>query len=179
MYTAEGRKPKDGWLEVASSGVLHKEDVIRFDHDHKTYAIYRTADNTLFATDGVCTHGNAHLADGMVKGTLIECPKHNGRFDVRDGSPQRLPVCVALTTFDVREMDGAIELDLNSAGGLGRERTRTHLHFSRRQQRQRRHLHQRDGAGAGPGLAASGVSPGDTCSRYPRLRQAHAGAGDV
>jgi Na(+)-translocating NADH:ubiquinone oxidoreductase F subunit len=55
----------------------------------------------------------------MVKGTLIECPKHNGRFDVRDGSPQRLPVCVALTTFDVREVDGKIELDLNSAGGLG------------------------------------------------------------
>ena len=65
--------------------------MIRFDHENKTYAIYRTAEGTLYATDGICTHGNTHLADGFVKGKLIECPKHNGRFDITDGSPQRLP----------------------------------------------------------------------------------------
>ena len=64
-------------------------------------------------------HGNAHLADGFVKGKLIECAKHNGRFDVTDGSPQRLPVCVALKTYKVREHDGKIFLDLASAGGCG------------------------------------------------------------
>jgi Na(+)-translocating NADH:ubiquinone oxidoreductase F subunit len=55
----------------------------------------------------------------MVKGTLIECPKHNGRFDIRDGSPQRAPVCVAIKTYAVREREGKIQLDLKSAGGLG------------------------------------------------------------
>ncbi|MEX0669900.1 MAG: hypothetical protein WD060_05540 [Pirellulales bacterium] len=37
-----------------------------------------------------------------MKGCLVECPKHNGRFDVRDGSPQRPPVCVPLVTYPVR-----------------------------------------------------------------------------
>src|SRR4051812_20979086 len=55
----------------------------------------------------------------MVKGTLIECPKHNGRFDIRDGSAQRAPACVALKTYKVEERQGKLFFDLTSAGGLG------------------------------------------------------------
>ena len=117
--TAEGKPVINGWIEVCDSNLLLKEDVLRFDHDHHTYAIYRTADGHCYATDGTCTHGNAHLAEGMVKGTLIECAKHNGRFDIRDGSPQRLPVCVGLKTYTVRESNGKILFDLTSAGGYG------------------------------------------------------------
>jgi MocE subfamily Rieske [2Fe-2S] domain protein len=117
--TAEGRPVVDGWIEVCHSNVLQKEDVVRFDHDGKTYAIYRTADDKYYATDGICTHGNAHLADGFVKGTIIECAKHNGRYDIRDGSPQRAPVCVAIKTYDVRERGGKLFFDLTSASGLG------------------------------------------------------------
>ena len=104
-------------MVVGASSLLKPEDVLRFDHGGVTYAVYRTADNRVYATDGVCTHGQAQLADGLVMGNLIECPKHNGRFDVRDGSPQRLPVCIALKTYDVRETDGAIWLDVTSAHG--------------------------------------------------------------
>ena len=117
--TAEGKPVIGGWIEVCDSNLLSREDVLRFEHDQKTYAIYCTADGKFYATDGICTHGNAYLADGMVKGTLIECAKHNGRFDIRDGSPQRLPVCVGLKTFTVRESNGKLLFDLTSAGGYG------------------------------------------------------------
>lgn len=128
IFTAKG-KPKNGWIEVCVSTFLKPEDVIRFDHENKTYAIYRTAEGTLHATDGICTHGNTHLADGFVKGRLIECPKHNGRFDITDGSPQRLPVCVALKTYKTREHDGKIFLDLTSAGGCGAKEAPTTYKF--------------------------------------------------
>jgi len=111
IFTAKG-KPVDGWFEVCVGPFLKNEEVIRFDHENKSYAIYRLADASLYATDGFCTHGNAHLADGHVAGRLIECPKHNGRFDVTDGSPQRKPVCVALNTYPAREHDGKIFLKL-------------------------------------------------------------------
>ena len=111
VFTAKGR-PVNGWIEVCASAFLSRRDVIRFDHEEKTYAIYRLADGSLHATDGICTHGNAHLAGGLVKGRLIECPKHNGRFDITDGSPQRKPVCVALKTYRAREHDGKIFLEL-------------------------------------------------------------------
>jgi Na+-transporting NADH:ubiquinone oxidoreductase subunit F len=118
VFTAKGR-PMNGWVEICAGSFLHREDVIRFDHEAKTYAIYRTADGALHATDGLCTHSNAHLVDGFVSGTLIECAKHNGRFDVTDGSPRRLPACVGLKTYRAREHEGKIFLDLNSAGGCG------------------------------------------------------------
>jgi Na+-transporting NADH:ubiquinone oxidoreductase subunit F len=115
IFAAKG-KPVNGWLEVGVSALLKSEEVIRFDHQQHTYAIYRSSDAALFATDGICTHGNTHLADGLVKGRLVECPKHNGRFDIADGSAQRAPACVALKTYKVREHDGKIFIDLQSVG---------------------------------------------------------------
>lgn len=128
VFTAKGR-PVDGWVEICASGFLGPQDVIRFDHEGKTYAVYRTADGKLYATDGICTHSNAHLADGFVSGTLIECAKHNGRFEITDGSPRRPPVCVGLTTYRIREYDGKIFLDLNSAGGCGAAQGATTYRF--------------------------------------------------
>jgi len=119
VLSGAGKPIVKGWIEVGDSALLLNEDVVRFDYDNQTYALYRTAAGKLYATDGLCTHGNAHLVDGMVKGTLIECAKHNCWFDVRDGSPQRLPVCVGLKTYAVRERDGKLLLDLTSAGGYG------------------------------------------------------------
>lgn len=119
VITAVGKPVVDGWIEVCDSYRLPKEDVLRFDQDHRTFAIYRAADGKCYASDGTCTHGNAHLAEGFVKGNLIECAKHNGRFDIRDGSPQRLPVCVGLKTYAVRERDDKLYLDLTSASGYG------------------------------------------------------------
>jgi Na(+)-translocating NADH:ubiquinone oxidoreductase F subunit len=101
-----------GWVGVCDDAALLREDVVRFDHAGRTYAVYRAADGTLYATDGMCTHGNAHLADGMVKGRIVECAKHNGRFDLADGSPQRAPVCVGLATYPVRARDGLVEIDV-------------------------------------------------------------------
>lgn len=117
--TAENRVAVDGWIAVCPTAQLKPSDVLRFDHNNKTYAIYRTAEGAIYASEGICTHGNAHLADGLVLGNQVECPKHNGRFDLRDGAPKRAPVCLALKTYKVREHNGMIELDLNSAGGLG------------------------------------------------------------
>ena len=80
VFTSEGQPVVDGWIEVCDSQVLQPEDVLRFDHDKITYAIYRSEDNKLYATDGICTHGNAHLAEGMVKGNLVECANTQWSF---------------------------------------------------------------------------------------------------
>lgn len=113
-FSAAGKEILEGWIEVCPASALPAESIVRFDQDYATYAIYRTVDGKLYATDGKCTHGNAHLANGMLQGTLIECVKHNGRFDIRDGSPQRLPVCLGVKTYEVQEKEGRIFLRLES-----------------------------------------------------------------
>jgi 3-phenylpropionate/trans-cinnamate dioxygenase ferredoxin component len=45
-------------------------------------------------------------------GHLIECPKHNGRFDIRDGAPKRMPVCVALKVYPAKVEAGCIWVDI-------------------------------------------------------------------
>ena len=113
-------------MEVCAAADLRRADVVRFDHARKTYAVYRDEDGKLFATDGLCTHGNTHLSDGLVKGGIIECPKHNGRFHLIDGSPARAPICRGLATYPVAERDGRIFVDVVHAGGVG---ARAHTTF--------------------------------------------------
>ncbi|TSD84615.1 Rieske 2Fe-2S domain-containing protein [Mycobacterium sp. KBS0706] len=104
----------DGWIAACAADEIDEEDVIRFDHGGRTFAIYRTEDDRYFATDGLCTHEQVHLADGLVMGTIIECPKHNGRFDFTTGAAKGAPVCVALTTYPVKVEGGQVFLRLGS-----------------------------------------------------------------
>ena len=87
---------------MCSTGDIKKEDVIRFDHDGRTFAIYRTADDKYYATAGLCTHANVHLSGGFVMDHIIECPKHNGRFDFTTGQAKGAPACVDLKTWPVK-----------------------------------------------------------------------------
>lgn len=90
------------WIEACATDDIDEEDVMRFDHGGRTFAIYRSADDEYFATDGLCTHEHAHLADGLVMGDIIECPMHNGRFNYKTGEAKRAPVCVNLKTYAVK-----------------------------------------------------------------------------
>lgn len=99
------------WIEAANFDDIDDEDVIRFDHADKTYAIYRFND-VAYASDGLCTHEKVHLADGLVMGNVIECPKHNGRFNISTGKALGAPVCVNLKTYPVKVEGGKVYLDL-------------------------------------------------------------------
>jgi MocE subfamily Rieske [2Fe-2S] domain protein len=105
-----------GWVAVCDLNALLPGDVLRFEHADRSYAIYRTQIGQLFATDGFCTHGRAHLADGFLQGTCIECTKHNGRFEIRDGSVRRPPPRHPLRTYPARERDGKVMVNVAAAG---------------------------------------------------------------
>jgi 3-phenylpropionate/trans-cinnamate dioxygenase ferredoxin subunit len=93
------------WVEACSVGDILREDVIRFDHGDRTFAIYLSPNDEYFATDGLCTHERTHLADGFVMDDVIECPKHNGRFNYKTGEAKGAPVCINLGTYPVK-IDG-------------------------------------------------------------------------
>jgi 3-phenylpropionate/trans-cinnamate dioxygenase ferredoxin subunit len=43
-------------------------------------------------------------------GTIIECPKHNGRFDFTTGAAKGAPACIDLKTFPVKVECGRVHL---------------------------------------------------------------------
>ena len=96
------------WIEACEADAIEVEDVVRFDFEDRTYAIYRTEKGDYYATDGYCTHEKIHLSNGLVMGSVIECPKHNGRFDIPTGKAKRAPVCVDLKTYPVKVEAGKV-----------------------------------------------------------------------
>jgi 3-phenylpropionate/trans-cinnamate dioxygenase ferredoxin subunit len=103
------------WIEACKADAVGVDDVIDvdldIDGDKRVVAIYRTGDGGYFATDGICTHEAAYLAEGFVIDDVIECPMHNGRFNFKTGKALGAPVCVDLRTYAVKVEGGAVFID--------------------------------------------------------------------
>ena len=100
------------WVQVCGRDEIDEEDVIRFDHAGRTFAIYRSPEDTFHATDGLCTHEKIHLSDGLVMDDIIECPKHNGRFNYKTGEAKGAPVCINLKTYPVKVEGGSVFIEV-------------------------------------------------------------------
>ena len=100
------------WIDACAADEIDPEDLIRFDRDGRTFAIYRSPDDEYFCTDGLCTHEKVHLSDGLVMDYEIECPKHNATFDYRTGEALRAPACVDLKTYPVKVEGGRVLIEI-------------------------------------------------------------------
>ena len=49
-------------------------------------AIFRTADDQVFALDDRCPHKGGPLSQGLVYGKRVACPLHNWQIDLASGS---------------------------------------------------------------------------------------------
>ena len=64
------------------------------------------------ATAAICPHHAAWLSQGRLDGTAIDCPRHQGRFDIITGAKLRGPACPDLRVYPAREREGRIEVQL-------------------------------------------------------------------
>jgi naphthalene 1,2-dioxygenase system ferredoxin subunit len=92
------------WVDALSTDELPTDDVIGLELAGRDIAIY-TVGEDIYATDNTCTHGQARLCDGFLDGHEIECPLHQGKFDVRDGRPLCEPASEGLRSYPVK-VDG-------------------------------------------------------------------------
>jgi 3-phenylpropionate/trans-cinnamate dioxygenase ferredoxin component len=103
----------DGWVDVCAVDDIEEEDVIEVQCAGRNFAVYRSPEDTFHATDALCTHERASLADGLVQGDIIECPKHNGRFNYKTGEARRAPARVNLCIYPVRTEAGRVLIQLD------------------------------------------------------------------
>jgi naphthalene 1,2-dioxygenase system ferredoxin subunit len=96
------------WTDLAAFDELPDGDVVGRVVDGREIALYRLGDE-VFATDAICTHGQASLCGGFVEPDgSIECPLHQGRFDIRSGRALCEPLERDLQTFPVRLEGGRV-----------------------------------------------------------------------
>ena len=59
-------------------------------------------DGTLFAVDRICSHEEADLSTGFLVESIVTCPLHLSRFDVRTGEVQNPPATKPLGTYKLK-----------------------------------------------------------------------------
>jgi naphthalene 1,2-dioxygenase system ferredoxin subunit len=99
------------WIDAAAADAVPEEDVMAVTVAGKEVALYGV-DGEVYATDNICTHGHARLCDGFLEGGEIECPLHQGRFDVRSGKAMCAPLTEDLRTYPVKIENGRVFVDL-------------------------------------------------------------------
>lgn len=77
---------------------------------HGCVAVFRTADDRVFALDDRCPHKGGPLSEGIVHGTQVTCPLHNWVFDMATGQAQGADEG-RVVTHSVRVEGGRIWLD--------------------------------------------------------------------
>lgn len=97
------------YVAVATLADFAASDSIAVSAAGRQIALYLVG-GAIFATDNRCTHGDALLCEGFLEGHEIECPHHQGRFDIRTGEATCAPAEVALRTFPARLEGESVEL---------------------------------------------------------------------
>jgi naphthalene 1,2-dioxygenase ferredoxin component len=97
------------WTDAAAVDDVPEDDVIGMIVAGRDMALYN-AGGEIFATDNICTHGHARLCEGFLDGHEIECPLHQGKFDVRTGQPTCAPVTEAIRSYPVKIEGGRVFL---------------------------------------------------------------------
>ncbi len=99
------------WVDALSADDLPCDDVMGLAIAGREIALYSVGD-AVYATDNLCTHGRARLCDGFQEGHEIECPLHQGRFDVRTGLPTGAPATKPLRSYAVKVEGGRVYLQI-------------------------------------------------------------------
>ncbi|MFD1913929.1 nitrite reductase small subunit NirD [Halodurantibacterium flavum] len=73
-------------------------------------AVFRTADDRIFALDDRCPHKGGPLSEGIVHGDRVTCPLHNWVFDLNTGQAQGADEG-AVRTHALRLENGRILMD--------------------------------------------------------------------
>ena len=101
------------WIKAIARADVPDEDVVAVEAGGREIALYGV-DGEVYATANLCTHGNARLCDGFLEGHEIECPLHQGRFDVRSGKAMCAPLTEDLRSYPVKIEDGRVYLAFES-----------------------------------------------------------------
>ena len=100
------------WIDAAAQSDVPQDDVIGVAVGGHQIALY-SVDGDVYATDNTCTHGHARLCEGFLEGHEIECPLHQGKFDVRTGQPTCAPATEALRSYPVKVEGGRVWLAID------------------------------------------------------------------
>jgi nitrite reductase/ring-hydroxylating ferredoxin subunit len=67
--------------------------------------VLANVDGQIYAFGNGCTHRGGPLGEGLLEGDEVECPFHQGRFNVKTGEAVQEPPTEPIPTYQV-QLDG-------------------------------------------------------------------------
>jgi naphthalene 1,2-dioxygenase system ferredoxin subunit len=96
------------WFFALERDCVADGDIVAVELANKKIAIYGFV-GAIYATDNVCTHGDALLSDGfLLEDGAIECPLHQGQFDIKTGKALCRPLEHNVQSYAIKIEDGKI-----------------------------------------------------------------------
>jgi nitrite reductase/ring-hydroxylating ferredoxin subunit len=68
----------------------------------RPFAVFNI-DGSLYGIDAACRHMKANLASGKLDGSIVTCPMHGWRYDVRSGN------CLTQSEADIQTLSVKVE----------------------------------------------------------------------
>lgn len=99
-------------IRLCNIADLSEDEVYRAELDGNHGIAVYLLDDEVFATDDLCTHGEASLAEGEIEDGKILCPFHLGSFDIRTGAACAAPCSIDLRTYPVQIVDGTVYITI-------------------------------------------------------------------
>ena len=105
----------DDFVEAGKAGELRPGTMKRIDIGGRRLVL-ANVDGCVYAADDTCTHEDASLSTGSLRGEWIKCPLHGSRFNVRTGEVLEEPAEENLKVYPVRVEGDRILVQLAEAG---------------------------------------------------------------
>lgn len=99
------------WIEVGSVNEIPKLGARVVETDKGDIAVFRAADDHVFALRDKCPHKNGPLSQGIVHGHVVTCPLHNWNIDLESGEA-KAPDEGCTARYEVKVENGQIFLSI-------------------------------------------------------------------
>ncbi|MEX1035084.1 MAG: nitrite reductase small subunit NirD [Sneathiella sp.] len=105
------------WVRVGRLSDIPRRGARRVRNGAITIAVFRTAENRVFALEDKCPHKSGPLSQGIIHGDCVTCPLHNWVISLETGEAQEADEGGTLS-FPVKLDGDDIHLDLNFPSSL-------------------------------------------------------------
>jgi nitrite reductase/ring-hydroxylating ferredoxin subunit len=97
------------WQDVGATEEFQDDEPRAVTVAGEPVAVVRTG-GAFFAVHDICTHEVARLSEGFVEDGCIECPLHQGLFDLRTGAARKAPCVTPVRVYGTRVQAGRVEV---------------------------------------------------------------------
>ena len=95
------------WIELGNISAVPRRGARCVNTPGGKIAVFRTAEDQIFAIENRCPHKGGPLSEGIVHGASVTCPLHNWVFDLATGEAQGADEG-SVRTYPVKVEDGVI-----------------------------------------------------------------------